>query len=60
MGLFKKKTVTHSFALPKYNSDNELDGYNIFKARLIVRYAEDGNLYLYDVLRIKKETSKPL
>lgn len=48
------------FALPKYNSDNELDGYNIFKARLVVRHAEDGKLYLYDILRTKKETSKPL
>lgn len=48
------------FALPKYNSDNEIDGYNVFKARLIVRHAEDGKLYLYDILRTKKETSKPL
>ena len=48
------------FALPKYNSNQELDGYNIFKARLIVRHAEDNMLYLYDILRTKKETSKPL
>ena len=48
------------FALPKYNIDNELEGYNIFKARLIVRHDEDNKLYLYDILRIKKETSKPL
>lgn len=48
------------FALPKYNLENELDGYNIFKGRLIVRHDEDGKLYLYDILRIKKEMSKPL
>lgn len=48
------------FALPKYNSDNEISGYNVFKARLIVRHVEDGKMYLYDVLRTKKETSKPL
>lgn len=48
------------FALPRYNSDNELDGYNIFKGRLIVRHDEDDKLYLYDILRIKKETSRPL
>ena len=48
------------FALPKYNSDNEIEGYNIFKGRLIVRHDEDGKLYLYDILRIKKEMSKPL
>lgn len=48
------------FAIPKYNNERELTGYNIFKARLVVRHSEDGKLYLYDVLRIKKETSKPL
>ena len=48
------------FTLPKYNIDNELEGYNIFKARLIVRHDEDNKLYLYDILRIKKEMSKPL
>lgn len=34
--------------------------YNVFKARILVRHAKDGKLYLYDILRIKKETSKPL
>lgn len=48
------------FALPKYGDDNELIGYNIFRGRLIVRYAKNGKLYLYDILRIKKETSRPL
>ena len=48
------------FAIPKYNNDGELAGYNIFKGRLVIRHAKDGKLYLYDVLRIKKETSKPL
>ena len=48
------------FALPKYDDSNEICGYNIFRARLVVRHAEDGRLYLYDVLRTKKETSRPL
>ena len=48
------------FAIPKYNNDGELAGYNIFKGRLVIRHAKDGKLYLYDVLRIKKETSEPL
>lgn len=48
------------FALPKYDDSNEICGYNIFHARLVVRHSEDGRLYLYDVLRIKKETSRPL
>lgn len=48
------------FAIPKYNNDGNLDGYNIFKGRMIIRHAQDNKLYLYDILRIKKETSKPL
>ena len=48
------------FAVPKYDNDGELAGYNIFKGRLVIRYAQDGKLYLYDILRIKKETSEPL
>ena len=48
------------FAIPKYDNDGELAGYNIFRGRLVIRHAEDGKLYLYDVLRIKKETSEPL
>ncbi len=48
------------FAIPKYSNDGELAGYNIFKGRLVIRHAQDGKLYLYDILRIKKETSEPL
>ena len=48
------------FAIPKYDNTGELVGYNIFKGRLVIRHAQDGKLYLYDILRIKKETSKPL
>ncbi len=33
--------------------------YNIFDARLLVNHAENGKKYLYDILAIKKETSKP-
>ena len=48
------------FAIPKYNDYGELVGYNIFKGRMVIRHAQDNKLYLYDILRIKKETSKPL
>ena len=48
------------FAIPKYNDDGDLAGYNIFKGRMVIRHAQDDKLYLYDILRIKKETSKPL
>ena len=47
------------FAIPVYRDDEEVERYNIFHASLIVRYSEDGKLYLYDVIDIKKETSNP-
>ena len=47
-------------ALPVYNDEGELIRYNIFKLRMLVRCDKDGNLYLYDFLRTKKETSSPL
>lgn len=47
------------FALPVYGQKDILERYNIFSVRLLVRHARDGKLYLYDVLRTKKETSKP-
>lgn len=48
------------FALPVYGEDEKIKHYNIFSARMLVRHAKDGNKYLYDLLRIKKETGKPL
>lgn len=46
------------FALPVYQNE-ELIRYNIFKARLLINHAENNKKYLYDILAIKKETSKP-
>jgi hypothetical protein len=46
------------FALPVYE-ENILVRYNIFHARLLINHAENGRKYLYDILAIKKETSKP-
>jgi len=48
------------FGIPKYDESGELEGYNIFSTRMLVRCAQDGHLYLYDLVRTKKETSKPL
>ena len=49
------------FALPVYDDKSgELVRYNIFSARMLVRHADDGKKYLYDLLAIKKETSSPL
>ncbi len=46
------------FALPVYE-ENKLVRYNIFNARLLINHAENGKKYLYDLLAIKKETSRP-
>lgn len=48
------------FAIPVYRDDEEMERYNIFHASLIVRYSEDGKMYLYDIIDIKKETSNPI
>ena len=47
------------FALPAYGKDGDLERYNIFTTRMLVRCDKDGKLYLYDFVRTKKETSKP-
>ena len=46
------------FALPVYEQD-VLVRYNVFKARLLINHAENGKKYLYDILAVKKETSRP-
>lgn len=45
------------FALPVYNGQ-DLERYNVFKARLLIRHSSSGRKYLYDIMEIKKETSK--
>jgi len=46
------------FALPVYAESGEIERYNVFSARLLIRHASSGKKYLYDILEIKKETSK--
>lgn len=43
------------FAMPVTNDHGEIIEYNIYQAVLIVRYATDGKLYLYDIQNIKKK-----
>ena len=43
---------------PAYE-ENTLVRYNIFHARLLINHAENDRKYLYDILAVKKETSKP-
>lgn len=44
------------FALPVFDEESEIKYYNVFKVIMVVRHAEDGKMYLYDVMNIKKET----
>ena len=46
------------FGIPVYDEDGNLERYNIFSTRMLVRCDADGKLYLYDLVRTKKETSK--
>lgn len=45
------------FALPVFSECGEIERYNVFHVLMLTRYAKDGNLYLYDIMEIKKETS---
>ena len=33
----------------------EIDRYNIFHASMLVRHSNDGKMYLYDIIDIKKK-----
>ncbi len=48
------------FALPVYCETGELERYNVFHTSLIVRHSEDGKMYLYDIIDIKKETGNSI
>ncbi|MBO5167289.1 MAG: hypothetical protein J6B90_11920 [Lachnospiraceae bacterium] len=48
------------FAIPVHDNAGEVEHYNVFHASLLIRHAEDGKKYLYDIIDIKKETSYPL
>lgn len=43
------------FALPVYDQNRKIERYNIFHASILVRHDENGKLYLYDVMDIKKK-----
>ena len=47
------------FGIPVYDEEGVLERYNVFRARMLVRRDENGKLYLYDIVTIKKETSRP-
>ena len=47
------------FAMPVQGSDEKESRVNIYKATLVVRSSLNG-MFLYDIINIKKEASKPL
>lgn len=47
------------FGLPVYDEKGNLIRYNIFSARMLVRCDSNKKMYLYDFVRIKKETCSP-
>ena len=46
------------FALTVFSEKGEIERYNVFNVIMVIRHARDGGLYLYDIMNIKKETSK--
>lgn len=48
------------FGIPVYAERTKyIERYNVFKAILLVKHAEDDKKYLHDLITIKKETSSP-
>ena len=43
-----------------YDDNGNIARYNVFHASLLIRHANDGKMYLYDIIDIKKETSNSL
>lgn len=46
------------FALPILAENGEVERYNVFHALMLIRCSHDGKKYMYDIMEIKKETSK--
>ena len=51
---------TTRFAMPVYNNDEKTGEYNVYSGRLVVNCSNNGKMYLYDLVEIKKEASNPL
>ena len=45
------------FSLPVYGENGEIEWYNVFRAVALIRHNMDRRMYLYDIMKIKKETS---
>jgi hypothetical protein len=51
---------TTRFAMPIYDNETKMDDYNVYSACLLVNHADNGKMYLYDLVDIKKEASTPI
>ncbi len=51
---------TTRFAIPIYENQTKTGEYSIYSARLVINHASNDKMYLYDLVDIKKEASKPL
>lgn len=48
------------FGIPVYDQNEDLERYNIYTAKMLVRHDADGKLYLYDIIRTKKKRAPRL
>lgn len=55
--IFCNKMIYIESDLPVFGDDGEIERYNVFNIAMLVRHDEDGKYYLYDIMKIKKETS---
>lgn len=46
------------FALPVYHGE-QLVRFNVFNASILIRHDENGKLYLYDIIDVKKRNEQP-
>ena len=46
------------FGIPVYDEDGNLERYNIFSTRMLVRCDADGKFYQYDLVRTKKKNKR--
>lgn len=51
---------TTRFALPTYANESETGNYNVYSACLLINHSQNGKMYLYDLVDIKREASTPL
>ena len=46
--------------LPVYGPNEKIERFNVFHASLLVRHDENGRMYLYDIMDIKKKQATRL